>query len=500
MKSSTPLISFIYTLVVVTYGAPPPSDFRGLNTGKIVGGVEADRHEFKFLVDIRLQNIHLCGGSIVTPEWVVTAAHCAHSAPSGYTLSAGEHNINVTEGTEQVRQVTQINIHPNYLSYQYENDIALMRVSPPFEFNEYVQPVVIPNVNFAPTTLATVTGWGSISEGGGSPPNDNLMKVVVPFVDDVTCQRNHYGEIAPSMVCYGEAGKDSCHGDSGSPLLCGDNQTLCGIVSWGEGCARPNLFRVYTETSFFSEWIRSSTIKFEEDSNPAQFITTCGARIDASSAEITFQLGASIPAGQKCVWVVKTRYDSVRFRLSSSGLGENDGLYLTNFAHSEPGTQKRMTSVGQNYTVASGFVLVTLSIGSAPSSGFRLEFFSSGFSDQTRDFSEFARFTTNTGRLSYPIDGGITRPNEDALFVINPTMSAVRTLRLTRMDVETDTDPSCRYDAVTIYDWFDNQYRHLDRRCGYSLPPSFTLESGLGLVTFQSDSGVGGTGFDFEWV
>ncbi|OXA53641.1 Anionic trypsin-1 [Folsomia candida] len=90
-----------------------PLAFPGLHDGRIVGGIEADRHEFKFLVDMR-RGSHYCAGSIITPEWVVTAAHCSQSAPSGYTLVAGDHNINQIDGEEQTRQVVQIINHPNY--------------------------------------------------------------------------------------------------------------------------------------------------------------------------------------------------------------------------------------------------------------------------------------------------------------------------------------------------------------------------------------------------
>ncbi|OXA61921.1 Anionic trypsin-1 [Folsomia candida] len=180
----------------------------------IVGGVPATPYEFPHIVDMRLSPYgHWCAGSIISPEWVVTAAHCSDSAMTSYTLTAGEHNITSggVEGTEQVRQVVKIIIHPGYGSpHRYENDIALMKVAPPFDLSTIVQPVVVPDVNFAPTSIATVAGWGVLTQGGAYP--DVLMKVDVPFVDDATCNANYveYGGTAESMICYGEAGKDSC--------------------------------------------------------------------------------------------------------------------------------------------------------------------------------------------------------------------------------------------------------------------------------------------------
>jgi hypothetical protein len=256
---------------------------------------------------------------------------------------------------------------------------------------------------------------------------------------------------------------------------------------------------VYTEVSYFAEWIRGSTIPTEEDPTPVETIETCGGRIDASSAEIIFQLGSSIRADQKCVWTLKAPYDNVRFRLTNSGLNtENDGIYLTNFANSVPGAQQRITTVGQNYTVSSGFILITLNVGNAPTRGFRLEFFSSGFMDATPEFTGYANLNLNNGNLSYPVGGGQYRNGENALFVVNPTVPAQRTLSFTKMDVETGS--GCPYDAVTIYNWFDNQYTQVAKVCGSTIPPATTLQSGVGLVTFTTDSSVTATGFNFEWV
>ncbi|XP_021965908.2 trypsin [Folsomia candida] len=311
--------------------------FTGLNHGKIVGGVEADRNEFPFIVDIRRAS-HSCAGSIINAEWIVTAAHCALRAPIDYTLVAGDHNIDIVEGTEQTRQVVEIRIHPNYGSTPIPNmdDIAVMKVTPPFEFNDVVQPVVLPGLNFVPTAFATVIGWGVLAQGGGIA-SSVLMKVDVPHVNDTACNTMYSGDITSTMICYGEPGKDACQGDSGGPIVCGAEKALCGIVSWGHGCAQPGFPGVYTETSWYGEWIRTAITPTAEDPEPVVEVTTCGGRIDASSASIKFNFGSPILYRQRCVWTINTPFNSLRISLQESGLFWDDKIYVTQYSAAGPG-------------------------------------------------------------------------------------------------------------------------------------------------------------------
>lgn len=107
----------------------------------------------------------------------------------------------------------------------------------------------------------TTAGWGRTSEGGSS--SDALLKVEVPFVSANKCSASYPNQITDRMICAGfdEGGKDSCQGDSGGPLVKGNgsSRVLVGVVSWGEGCARPGKYGVYSKVSSVIDWINSVT-------------------------------------------------------------------------------------------------------------------------------------------------------------------------------------------------------------------------------------------------
>lgn len=170
------------------------------------------------------------------------------------------------EGTEQILGVELIILHDNFDDVNFYNDISLLRLNSSLTFNEYVQPAPMPEQMQESTGDAVVSGWGYTKEGGDL--SDILQKVTVPIVSDEECRAvygyyrsGHPPHVYDSMICAGTAGLDSCSGDSGGPMTCtsGDSTYLCGIVSWGKGCARPGYPGVYTEVSNFIDWIHEHT-------------------------------------------------------------------------------------------------------------------------------------------------------------------------------------------------------------------------------------------------
>jgi len=230
---------------------------------KIVGGHEAVPHSIPWQVSLRRRsdNFHFCGGSVVGPTSVLTAAHCTEiwDYETDVMVVVGEHSQHTDEGTEQRINVVKLTVHESYGSpKQMENDIAMWDLETPIEMNEFVQPIALPEPLQASEGLCSVSGWGTLSSGGSTP--DVLYVVDVPVVTDQRCNIEYPFNIADSNLCAGEHGKDSCQGDSGGPLVCYNadgSAYLGGIVSWGIGCGGWYHPGVYTEVSYFIDWINA---------------------------------------------------------------------------------------------------------------------------------------------------------------------------------------------------------------------------------------------------
>ncbi|XP_026227201.1 trypsin-1-like [Anabas testudineus] len=223
---------------------------------KIVGGYECARHSQPHQVSLNV-GYHFCGGSLVTKDWVVSAAHCYKSS---IEVRLGEHHIRQNDGTEQYIRSSRVIRNPKYNSYTISNDIMLIKLSEPATLNDYVQPIPLPTDCAPAGTLCLVSGWGNTMSS--TADGDKLQCLEIPILSEEDCENSYPGMIDNSMFCAGylEGGKDSCQGDSGGPVVC--KGELQGVVSWGYGCAQKNNPGVYSKVCANIAWVHETMASY----------------------------------------------------------------------------------------------------------------------------------------------------------------------------------------------------------------------------------------------
>ncbi|NXA43389.1 TMPS5 protease, partial [Eudromia elegans] len=271
----------------------------GLRLGatRVLGGADAPRGRWPWQVSVQYDSQHRCGGSVLAPDWVVTAAHCVHSyrrrrrEASGWLVLAGV-VAHAAAGQEVVgAAVEKIIYHSLYDDKTLDYDIALMKLQAPLNFSDTVRAVCLPPArqDLLQGADCWVSGWGYTSPEQAQV-TETLKEALVPLIGTRRCNSScmYAGELTARMLCagYPHGRIDACQveveppgprepsghasaaeprsavqGDSGGPLVCQDGPTwrLVGIVSWGQGCGEPNHPGVYTNVAQLLPWIHRIT-------------------------------------------------------------------------------------------------------------------------------------------------------------------------------------------------------------------------------------------------
>ncbi|ABC74900.1 trypsin-like protein [Neodiprion abietis nucleopolyhedrovirus] len=230
-------------------------------TGRIVGGSPTSIDEIPYQVSLQVYSTHICGASIISDSWIVTAAHCITYPVTLYRIRSGS-TLSISGGV--VTQVESAYVHHAYYTNNYGipvNDIALLKLTNSLILGITSAAVPLYNKNeiIPDESTAIITGWGTLTENGNTPVV--LYSVNIPVIPTSTCAQifRSWGGLPENQICAASpgGGKDACQGDSGGPMVVNDR--LAGIVSWGNGCGRNGWPGVYTEVAAYREWITSLT-------------------------------------------------------------------------------------------------------------------------------------------------------------------------------------------------------------------------------------------------
>ncbi|XP_058519419.1 ovochymase-2 isoform X2 [Ochotona princeps] len=439
---------------------------------RIVGGSQVEKGSYPWQVSLKQGQKHICGGTIISSQWVITAAHCITSRNIGANLNvtAGEHDLSQKEPEEQTFRIKTVIIHPHFSTGKpMDYDIALLKMAGTFQFGQFVGPLCLPKPGkrFETGLVCTTAGWGRLTEDGVF--SQVLQEVKLPILSQEKCvaalltlKRPFSGK---TFLCTGfpEGGRDACQGDSGGSLMCQSNRgiwTMAGVTSWGLGCGRgwrnnalenkqgsPGIFTDLSKVlPWIYEHIRTGNKK---KSTKAQCSEQHGV-VSGSEGELHFpeSLLLYYESKQLCVWTL---------------LVPQAMHVLLNFSRLD------VESCEHNY----------LSIYSLED-----RLIDSGCNSLTVLFEEGI-----IQSLHYPENYS---DMADCNWIFQAPQHHLIKLSFQSLEIEENGD--CTSDYVTVHKDVEGK-EEIARMCGYDVPSPVLSSSGVMLISFQSDEHGTSKGF-----
>ncbi|XP_041989129.1 coagulation factor XI-like [Aricia agestis] len=240
-------------------GKPADSVF----STRIVGGRRAIPHSYPWAVLIFYKDNVNCGGALLTNQYILAAGHCFrwnnNLVVNHMTVALGLDDLRFMDAVV-MRDIVNVVVHEQFTTtvQRDENDIAVVKMNAPVDFNDVIRPICLPYPNQDFThRMTTIVGWGKADEGTLSSV---LLQASLRVLSDEECKGSNLSEhiVQETMMCAFYKGRDGCQGDSGGPLLAFEpsgHYVLAGIVSWGIGCGDERFPGVYTKVSKYIDWI-----------------------------------------------------------------------------------------------------------------------------------------------------------------------------------------------------------------------------------------------------
>uniref|UniRef100_A0A8C4KYR3 Ovochymase 2 (gene/pseudogene) n=1 Tax=Equus asinus asinus TaxID=83772 RepID=A0A8C4KYR3_EQUAS len=482
---------------------------------RIVGGSQVEKGSYPWQVSLKRRQKHICGGTIISPQWVITAAHCVANRNIALTLNvtAGEYDLNHTEPGEQTLTIETIIVHPHFSTKKpMDYDIALLKMTGAFNFGQFVQPVCLPEPGerFEAGFICTTAGWGRLTEDGIL--SQVLQEVNLPILTQEECVAALLTLKKPisgqTFLCTGfpDGGRDACQGDSGGSLMCRNKKgawTLAGVTSWGLGCGRGwrnNVQKddqgspgIFTDLSKVLPWVH----KHIQIGNEA---TSCSEQdhvVSNSEGQLHFPETSYLyyESKQLCVWTLLVQ-EAMHVLITFSHL-DAESCYHNHL--SIYSLEDRLIGKFCGESLTSSVLVGANSI--------RLK-----FSSDATDYAAGFNLTYKALKPNYLPDSGcssLTVLFEEGLIQslhypedytnmadCNWIFQAPKhyLIKLSFQSLEIEESGDCSSDFVTVHRDVEGK-TEIARLCGFDAPAPVLSSSGVMLISFQSDGNVTFRGF-----